>query len=225
MKYIKSYLFLFALILLPTISFSTTITGKVISVADGDTITILTQQHEQIKIRLSAVDTPEGNQAYGNKAKAFTSFLVKGKNVSIEPETIDKYGRTVAMVFVNGLNLNKEIVANGQGWVYRKYCKGAFCDEWLEMEKKAREAKIGLWADKDPTPPWEWRHGQNNGGNTGGPSSVASDGTGIYHGNQRSHVFHGSSCRDYNCKNCTVEFNSVNEAVSAGYHAHRECVK
>ncbi|MDD3815794.1 MAG: thermonuclease family protein [Desulfocapsaceae bacterium] len=225
MKYKPLYLFFFILVLIPYISFSATITGKVISVADGDTITILTQQHEQIKIRLSAVDTPEGHQAYGNKAKAFTSFMVKGKNVSIEPETIDKYGRTVAMVFVDGLNLNKEIVANGQGWVYRKYCTASFCDDWLKLEEKARNSKIGLWSDKNPTPPWEWRHGQKNSGNTGVIGSSVNGSAGIYHGNQHSHVFHGSSCRDYNCKNCIVMFGSVNEAVGAGYRAHKECVK
>lgn len=225
MKHKPLYLFFFILVLIPYISFSATITGKVISVADGDTITILTQQHEQIKIRLSAVDTPEGNQAYGNKAKAFTSFMVKGKNVSIEPETIDKYGRTVAMVFVDGLNLNKEIVANGQGWVYRKYCKGAFCDDWLKLEKQARNAGIGLWADKNPIAPWEWRQSQRNGDNDTGVTASVVSGTGIYHGNRRSQVFHGSSCRDYNCKNCTVMFGSVNEAENAGYRAHKECVK
>ena len=225
MKYIKSYLIFLIISLIPYISFSATITGKVVSVADGDSITILTQQHEQIKVRLSAVDCPEKSQAYGQQAKQFTSSLVFGRQVTIEPETIDKYGRTVAMVSVDGLNLNKEIVANGKGWVYRKYCKGGFCDDWLDLEKKARDAKIGLWADKNSIiPPWEWRHGQKDNGTSGVKSSVAS-GTGIYHGNQRSHVFHGSSCRDYNCKNCIIEFKSVNEAVSAGYHAHKECVR
>jgi endonuclease YncB( thermonuclease family) len=224
MKHKPLYLFFFILVLIPYISFSATITGKVISVADGDTITILTQQHEQIKIRLSAVDTPEKGQAFGQKSKDFTSSMVAGKNVSIKSETIDKYGRSVAMVFVNGSNVNEQIVKQGYGWVYRKYCKGAFCNDWLELEKQARNSQIGLWADKNPTPPWEWRHGQKNNGNSGIKSNVAG-GTGIYHGNQRSHVFHGASCRDYNCKNCTVMLGSVNEAVGAGYRAHRECVK
>jgi endonuclease YncB( thermonuclease family) len=229
MKHNKSiciHLF-FILFLLPSISFSQSITGKVISVADGDTITILTKQNEQIKVRLSAIDTPEGDQAYGNKAKDFTSSMVFGKQVSIEPETIDKYGRTVAMVFVDGMNLNREIVANGHGWVFKKYCTKSFCDDWLKIEEKARNAGIGLWKDKDPTPPWEWRQSQRNGENSSVKSnSVAvSGGAGIYHGNARSHVFHGASCRDYNCKNCTVEFKSVDEAVGAGYRAHRECVK
>lgn len=224
MKSIKSYFLFIILVLIPSISFSATITGKVVGIADGDTITILTPKNEQIKVRLAAVDTPEKSQAYGQQAKQFTSSLVFGKNVTIQPETIDKYGRTVAIVFVDGLNLNKEIVGNGKGWVYRQYCKEAFCGEWLELENKARDAKIGLWADKNSIiPPWEWRHGQKNGDNSGIKSSVAG-GAGIYHGNANSHVFHGYGCQHYNCKNCTVEFGSINKAVAAGYRAHKECV-
>ncbi len=214
---------LFYILLLPLISFSHTITGKVISVADGDTITILTQQHEQIIVRLAAIDTPEKSQAFGEKAKRFISSMVAGKNVSIEPETIDKYGRTVAMVYINSSNLNEQIVKQGFGWVYRKYCKEAFCDDWLELEKKARNSQIGLWGDKNPVPPWDWRHEQRTGGNSGIKSSVVG-GTGIYHGNVNSHVFHGCNCQHYNCKNCTIIFRSVNEAVNAGYRAHKECV-
>jgi len=175
-------------------------------------------------LRLAAIDTPEKGQAFGQKAKDFTSSMVAGQNVSIEPETIDRYGRTVGMVFVNGSNLNEQIVKQGYGWVYQQYCKGAFCADWLQLEKQARETGIGLWADKEPTPPWEWRHEQKNVGNIGGTSSAVVGGSGIYHGNQNSHVFHGSSCRDYNCKNCVVMFGSVDEAERAGYRAHRDCV-
>jgi micrococcal nuclease len=107
------FLFLFTY---PFPVFSTdSVTGKVVDVADGDTITILTTQNQHIKIRLSSIDCPESSQPFGNKAKQFTFAMAFGKNVTIHPETTDKYGRTVAMVLVNGLNLNKEIVANGYG--------------------------------------------------------------------------------------------------------------
>jgi len=225
MKHNVLYLFFFVLLLIPSIAFNATIYGKVISVTDGDTITILTPQNKQIKVRLAAIDTPEKGQAFGQKAKDFTSSMVAGKNVSIEQETIDRYGRTVAMVFVNGSNVNEQIVKQGYGWVYRKYCKGAFCDDWLKLEKKARETGIGLWADKNPTPPWEWRHEKKNTGNRGVIGLSVNGGAGIYHGNQSSRIFHGSSCQHYNCKNCVVVFGSVEEAVKAGYRAHRDCVK
>ena len=222
------------LLLLPSIVFSETITGKVIKVADGDTITILTPGNEQIKIRLSAVDTPEGGQAYGKKAKQFTSRMVYKKNVQVEKETVDRYGRTIGFVYIEDANLSEEIIRNGYGWVYRKYCTADYCNDWLKLEKAARDAQIGLWADKNPQPPWEWRAEHRNGNGSGSNVSVAKSssavipgagGSIVYHGNRRSHVFHGPSCRDYNCKNCTVRLESVQEAVGAGYRAHSECVR
>jgi len=224
MKHIPLYPFLFILLLIPSISFSATISGKVISVADGDTITILTPRNEQIIVRLSAVDTPEKSQDFGQKAKQFTSSMVFGKQVTLEPETIDKYHRTVGMVFINGSNLNEQIVTNGYGWVYRKYCKEAFCEDWIKLEENARNSGIGLWAYQNPTPPWEWRHGQRN-DNTNVVKSDVLNGPAIYHGNVNTHVFHGYGCQHYNCKKCTIVFKSINEAINAGYHAHKECVR
>lgn len=218
-------------------SSTTTFTGQVIDVGDGDTITILTQSNEKIKIRLLGIDCPESVQAHGEKAKQYLSSLVYGKRVRIEPETVDKYGRTVGMVLVNGANINEQIVANGHGWVFRKYCNADYCKEWLKLEDKARKSGAGLWQDANPKPPWEWRAEQRSresSGNVSPPAVVAAPtvaapkGGGssiVYHGNCRSQVFHGPFCKDYNCKNCTVVLGSAQEAVRAGYRAHRECVK
>ncbi len=204
-----------------SISFSETITGKVISVADGDTITILTPRKEQLKIRLSAVDTPEGGQAYGNKAKQFTSSMVYRKQVQVEKETVDRYGRTVGFVYVNGSNLSEQIITNGYGWVYRKYCKWAFCDDWLELEEQARNSRKGLWADPHAIPPWEWRKQKRNG--SAGSAGVEG-GVGIYHGNVKSKVLHAYGCQHYNCKNCTAVFDTVNDALKVGYRQHKRCL-
>ena len=229
-------LLVLVLLLLPSIVCSETINGKVIKVADGDTITILTPGNEQIKIRLSAVDTPESSQAFGKRAKQFTSRMVYKKNVQVEKETVDRYGRTVGFVYIDGANLNEEIIRNGHGWVYRKYCTADYCNDWLKQEEKARNAQIGLWADQNPQPPWEWRAEHRNGKSSGnnGNVSVANTsaavvtgarGSIIYHGNRRSHVFHGPTCKDYNCKNCTVRLESYKKAVGAGYRAHGQCVQ
>lgn len=148
----------------------------------------------------------------------------------------DRYGRTFALVLINGENLNEQIVATGNGWVYRKYCTADYCNDWLKIEKTARDARLGLWTDRNSQPPWEWRAEHRNGKVSGGngnvsvvTSSVAVAGAGgeaiVYHGNRRSHVFHGPSCRDYNCKNCTVRLGSYQEAVGAGFRAHRGCVR
>ena len=71
--------------------------------------------------------------------------------------TVDQYGRTVALVFIDGTNLNEQIVAHGHGWVYRKYCKANYCNDWLKLEATARDAQVGLWENASPMPPWDWR--------------------------------------------------------------------
>jgi endonuclease YncB( thermonuclease family) len=211
-------------------------TGQVVGISDGDTITVQNSNNEKVKIRLAGIDCPESFQVHGEAAKQFISSIVSGKRVRIEPETIDQYGRTVGMVLVNGKNINEQLVAQGHGWVFRKYCTADYCKEWLNLEEKARKAQAGLWQDANPQPPWEWRAEQK--GRSAGESSsvsagavaaspaVAAGGSSIvYHGNRRSQVFHGPGCKDYNCKNCTVILNSKGEAVSGGYRPHRECVQ
>ena len=150
------------LLLVQTIVAATTIAGKVVKVADGDTITILTPQNKQVKIRLYGVDTPERKQPYSKKAGQFTSSLVAGKDVHVEVYDTDRYGRKVGVVYVGNTNVNQEVVRAGFAWQYRKYCKAPFCSDWLTLEKKAREAKIGLWVDPKPMQPWEWRKSQRN---------------------------------------------------------------
>ena len=109
--------------------------GKVVSIADGDTITVL-QDRNQIKIRLYGIDTPEKGQAFGKAAKKYTSALVARKTVKVIPYDTDKYGRTVGVVLVGGVNVNQSLIATGLAWQYRKYCKESFCSDWLQLEKE-----------------------------------------------------------------------------------------
>ncbi len=128
--------------------------AKVIGIKDGDTIAVLHEGKEET-IRLNGIDCPEKKQAFGSKAKQFTSELVFGKIVTVEPVTKDRYGRVVANVFVEGKNVNYEIVKNGFAWWYRKYAPD---DTELEkVEEEARKKKRGLWQDENPIPPWEFR--------------------------------------------------------------------
>ena len=96
--------------------------GKVIGVADGDTITVLRDKHPE-KIRLYGIDCPDKRQPFGNRAKQLTSELVFGKLVEVEPVATDRYGRTVAFVQVENVLLNEELIKEGLGWVYIRYCK------------------------------------------------------------------------------------------------------
>lgn len=137
--------------------FADTYFAKVIGISDGDTITVL-KDRQNIKIRLNGIDCPEKKQDFGMKAKQFTSNFVFGKIVKIEEITIDRYGRTVAMVYVSDKCLNVELIKNGFAWVYTQYCKQPFCSKWNEYQEKAKHKKLGLWDQPDPTPPWEFRH-------------------------------------------------------------------
>ena len=128
--------------------------GRVVSVADGDTITVLVGR-EQVKVRLIEIDAPERAQAFGNRAKQALAAMVFGKDVEVEERGKDRYKRTLGRVVVNGLDANAEMVRQGYAWVYRKYSKNPGL---LRLETEAREAKRGLWMDAEPMPPWEWRH-------------------------------------------------------------------
>lgn len=221
----KICLFVLAIWLTPVLSFSNTITGTVVSVADGDTITILSNNNQETKIRLYGIDTPEKAQPFGQKAKNFTASLTAGKQATVKVYDTDRYGRSVGVVFINSTNINEAILDNGLAWQYRKYCKASFCNDWLKKEEYARSFVFGLWAERNPTPPWEWR--KSNRGKSAKSSYVVPTATasGNYHGNRRSHVFHGPSCQHYNCKNCTKRFKSISEATSAGYRPHNKCVR
>ena len=129
--------------------------GRVVGIIDGDTIEVLQKQHPE-RVRLNGIDCPEKRQAYGNKAKQAVSELVYGKEVTLQPHGFDKYGRTIADVFLpDGTNVNQTLVKDGWCWWYRKYAPR---DTVLEgLERDAREAKKGLWADPQPVLPWGWR--------------------------------------------------------------------
>jgi len=135
----------------------------VIGIADGDTITVL-RDKEQVRIRLYGVDCPERYQPFSKKAKQFTSKMVFGKVVEVEPVDIDRYGRTVALITVFQRLVNEELVNAGFARVYTHYCTQPICDRWKVLEQEAKEAKRGLWADQHAIPPWEFRKKERKGG-------------------------------------------------------------
>ncbi len=129
-------------------------TGRVVGVSDGDTITVLHNGKGE-RIRLHGIDCPEKRQAFGNRAKQFTSTLVFGNTVTVQVMDRDRYGRTVAEVLLpDGRSLNRELVRAGLAWMYRRYTN----DQSLsDLEEEARVARRGLWADPNPIAPWKWR--------------------------------------------------------------------
>jgi len=198
--------------------------ARVVSVADGDTITVLVTSGDDKrteKIRLRGVDCPERAQPFGNKAKQLTSKLVSGKEVEIVPgkDGTDRYGRTIAEVRVDGRSLNEELLRAGLAWHYKQYDDS---ERYDALERAARAAKLGLWAEADPIPPWEWRKRARKGEEA--PSSSPALPDAPFHGNVKSKVLHAPSCPHYHCKNCKARFGTVKAATAAGYRPH-SCVK
>ncbi len=136
-------------------------TGKVVSISDGDTLTLLVPDgasFKQVKVRLGEIDTPERKQPYGTRAQQTLSDLAYNKQARVVVQDTDRYGRTVGRVYVGGTDVNAEMVKQGAAWVYRQYAK----DQSLyRLEEQAKAAKRGLWVlpEAQRCPPWDWRKG------------------------------------------------------------------
>ena len=128
-------------------------TGKVVSVADGDTITVL-RDRTQVKVRLLEIDAPEKAQAFGTKSKESLSEMCFGKTAELTDKGKDRYGRTLARITCDGVDANAEQVRRGMAWVYDRY----ITDKTLyAVQEEAKAERRGLWQDDKPVPPWEWR--------------------------------------------------------------------
>lgn len=126
---------------------------RVIGIADGDTMTVLVDK-KPVKLRLANIDAPEKKQPFGQRSKESLSAICWGKDATFEKQSIDRYGRTVAVVWCDGVEANRRQVVQGMAWVYRKYNKDL---DLPVLEQADRLHRVGLWRDKEPTPPWEWR--------------------------------------------------------------------
>lgn len=139
-----------------------TISGRVVGIADGDTITVLVsvpdQSPESHKIRLWGIDAPEKKQPFGQTAKKYLSGLVFDKLVRVEVKDIDRYGRMVGIVFDNETDVNLEMIKAGLAWCYRYYSKD---QRYIDAETSARMAKAGLWSEPNPVAPWDWRRNRS----------------------------------------------------------------
>ena len=137
------------------------ITGRVVSIADGDTITVLDSEKTQHKIRLMGIDAPEKSQAYGQASKQNLSNMVLGKIVSIEWVKYDRYHRIVGKVLINEMDVCLEQVKNGFAWHYKQYQNEQSMKDRLiyaNAELTARNEEIGLWRDVEPVEPSHFRH-------------------------------------------------------------------
>ena len=132
---------------------SNQVVGRVIGVSDGDTATILIEG-TKVKVRLEGIDAPESGQSFGGKSKDALIDLIHNKSVIVEETGIDKYGRTLAFLKLGDSNINALMVERGWAWHFKKYSDNA---RLAQLEKAAQSEKRGLWADRQPLPPWEFR--------------------------------------------------------------------
>lgn len=142
-------------------AYADTLTGRVVSIADGDTLTVLDAQNTQHKIRLAEIDAPEighgfrkPGQPYGQNARQALAAMCAGQQANVEVVDTDRYRRSVGRVQCRGRDVNRDLVSTGMAWAYTKYARRP---EIFAAEQEARAARVGLWLDATPTPPWMWR--------------------------------------------------------------------
>lgn len=142
------------------------LSGRVVAVTDGDTIGVITPTRQSRIVRLAGIDAPEKSQPYGRRAKQYLSDAVFGKEVSLDCSKIDRYGRDVCVVWIDGRDVNFAQIKSGMAWWYRKYSSEQCIQSrsaYEAAEVEARSERSGLWEESSPVPPWEWRRSKRLG--------------------------------------------------------------
>lgn len=139
-----------------------TLHGRVIGIADGDTLTILDANRDQHRIRLAGIDAPERKQPFGQASKQSLSDLAYDRDVDVEWHKSDRYGRIIGKVLVSGVDANLIQIKKGMAWHYKKYeSEQSVADRraYAAAEDRARQQRQGLWREQHPIAPWDWRKG------------------------------------------------------------------
>lgn len=141
-------------------SLAQTLSGVVVGVSDGDTITVLDADRRTHKIRLAGIDAPEKGQPFGRRSKESLSQLAYRQRVQVEWSKADRYGRIIGKILIAGEDVCLEQIRRGLAWHYKKYENEQPLDDRIvygNAGQAAKEAKVGLWSDPNFVPPWEWR--------------------------------------------------------------------
>jgi len=143
------------------------VNGLVVGVADGDTVTVLDGERNRHRVRLAFIDAPEKAQPFGQRAKQALSDKVFQQQVRVEVVDRDRYGREVGRIWLGETDVNLAQLAEGFAWFYRHYAKNGLNSSdyarYEETEAAAKEQRLGLWQDDDPTPPWDFRRAKRAG--------------------------------------------------------------
>lgn len=136
------------------------VTGKVVRVADGDTLMIRGEDGRDRKVRLHAIDAPELHQQFGETSKRNLESLARGKIATVYFKDYDQYGRIIGRVMIGEQNVNLEQLRKGCAWHFKRYANEQRAEEreiYAEAEDAARNSRSGLWESGNPQPPWEYR--------------------------------------------------------------------
>ncbi len=139
---------------------ATELVGRVVAVADGDTITILDGDRKQHRVRLDGIDAPERAQPFGDRSRQNLRELAHGRDAVAHCPKVDKYGRLVCRVTVDGADVGLELIRRGLAWHFVRYAHEqteADRRAYAAVEVEAREFQRGLWRDAAPISPWDWR--------------------------------------------------------------------
>lgn len=139
------------------------LSGVVVSVLDGDTVDVLVDR-KPVRVRLAEIDAPERAQAFGTRSRQALAAAVFQQPVTVRTNGLDRHGRTIGTILVDGHSINRMMVEQGMAWAYRQYLVDR---SLLDVEAAARSGRVGLWVDPNPTAPWEWRAAKRNGLNSG----------------------------------------------------------
>lgn len=131
-----------------------TFNAQVIAVLDGDTVLIAQSGKHPGKVRLAGIDAPEKAQPFGMKSRQALVDLILNREVLVATVATDKYGRLVAQLMLDGRSINQQQVRTGMAWEYSHFHRD---QEYIELQREARQARRGLWSQPEPTPPWVWR--------------------------------------------------------------------
>jgi len=159
-RQLRRLLTLFGLAVLIGSAWADELIGRVVGIADGDTLTVLTPDYRKERIRLSGIDAPEKRQAFGQVSKQHLSDLAYGKAISVVFRKRDRYQRILGKVFVNAADVGLDQIRSGLAWHYKKYEREQSPEDrvaYARAEEKARAERRGLWRDPKPVPPWAFR--------------------------------------------------------------------
>lgn len=191
----------------------TTFSATVTSIVDGDTVHVELPNHATLVVRLDGIDTPERGEPFSAQATRATRVMLFANTVTLTGSDIDRYGRLVARIHVGGVDVSEALVRQGLACHFTRYSSDpVLAGAQVDAQRRA----VGFWAPGAPRPSCA------KGVRASTPSAAAN---GPFHGNTSSRVFHAATCRNYNCRNCTLTFATAADAEAAGFKPAGDCLR